>query len=138
MVEAALIVIVGNLIVRLRAAAIRNAHALSDLNGLHRIDAHDGLCQPSVQTRLPTDVRTKAEGNATSNHFECSANRIAVFLGLFDFTDHLLADLGQDATYNLVIPNRLELLPRHHEVVRDFDRTNRSGMAENLDTEMLQ
>src|SRR4051812_20159634 len=58
-VKAPLAVIVGNLVVRLRAPAVSNAHALADFHSLDGIDAHDRLRQLPVQPGFPTGMRTQ-------------------------------------------------------------------------------
>ena len=103
--------VVGNLIVCLRSAIIGDAHTLSDFYGLDGVHTHDGLSQSSVQSTLPTCVGTESYGNATRDDLECTADRIAVFLGVFDFSNHRLTDVGKNTVNDIVVANRFKLFP---------------------------
>ena len=111
MIEAALLVIVGNFVVRLRTLRIRDPHAFTNLNGFDGVDAHDSLSQPSVQTRIPAGVRTKPNRYSPGNDFKGAANRVAILLSGFDLFNHFSSNIGQCTPHDLVVANRFKLLP---------------------------
>src|SRR5262245_41950340 len=73
-VEATLLRIVGNFVVRLGTSVVGNAHTLSDFNSLDGVDAHDGLSQSTVQPCVPAGMRPQSQRNASRHDFESPAD----------------------------------------------------------------
>src|SRR5262245_24640332 len=74
----------------------------------------------------------------SSDDLEGAANRIAVFLGFFDFVDHLLSHIDKYAPHDVVVANCFELIPGNHESCGYTGISDRSGMTEDIDTEVTQ
>src|ERR1051326_2650063 len=133
-----LLIIVGNFVMRLGTAAVSDSNTLTDLNGFHCVDAHDGLCKAAIQAGVPTGMRTQPDRHASGNHLESSSNSVAIFLSLLDFPNHLLGDLGQDAADDLIVANRLEVLPCWGKILRNAGFSYCCCVAKYFDTKVSQ
>src|SRR4051812_33738961 len=81
-------------------------------------------------------MRTETGGNTARNDFECSANRVAFFLCPLDLFHHLIRNARQNATRDIVVTDRFELLPGNCEIVRNACIPYRGRVAENLNSEL--
>src|SRR5207249_1025941 len=73
-----------DLVVRLRAAQLREREAFADLDALHGLDAHQGGREARVQTVLLGGVRAEAGRDAARADLHDAADRVAVRPGGVD------------------------------------------------------
>ena len=125
----------GNLIMGGRTPGEGDPNSVADFHRLDRVDRHHSLREAAIQFLRPVDVCAQSDGDSSSNHLEATADRVAVLLGRFDLLDHAISIIGQDAAYEGIIPNRLQLPPLDHELFRQTDFPDGPGMTENLDPE---
>ena len=91
--------------------------------------------QSPVQAAVPRGVRAKPCRNAEGDDFECAADRIAILLSVFDFSNHFLSNIGKNAADNVVVSDSFQLGPGHEKVIRYSNAADSGGVAEDLDPE---
>ena len=71
--------------------------AFADLDGLHGLDAHEGLGQEPVDLAVPVDVGAEAGRHAVGEDLDDAAQRVAGLGRLLDLGDHRLLGGGVEA-----------------------------------------
>jgi hypothetical protein len=82
--------------VRLRAAATRGLEAVTDLDALDGLDAHQGSGQARVELAIPVDVGAQTRGKSIGDHLDDAAQRVAVLAGGVDLSHHRGRCVGAD------------------------------------------
>src|ERR1041385_141573 len=126
-----------NLVVHLRAATTRHLEAQADLDPLHRLDTHERAREPAVELQVPLRVRAETWRHPQRDDFKDAAQRIALFLAVFDQLDHARfgARIG-DANRRLFRAG-VGLLVGQALGLR-LDAAERADIAHNFDAERRQ
>ena len=82
------VVVPEDLVVRVAAAAAGDLEPVTDLDALHRLDAHERLGEEAVELAVPVDVRPEARGHAVAQDLDDTAERVADLGRGLDLGDH--------------------------------------------------
>ena len=89
--------IVGDGVVRVRAAPRRVVPPIADLDGLDGLDAHERLGQEGVELAVPVHVAAQADRDAVGENLGHAAERVAHLGGGLDGGDHRRLGRGIEA-----------------------------------------
>ncbi len=120
----------------LRARHPRQVEAVTDLDALDRLDAHEGGGQPGVQTPVPVDVRAEAHGHAVRQHLDHAAEGVAVLVGLVDLGHHRLARVRVQAAHRVGV-QLLHVGGLRVDPVRGLGRGQLDDVRDDLDAGRL-
>ena len=87
----------GDRVHHLRARPPGGLDAQADLDGLDRLDAHDGAGQPGIELAVPLGVASQADRAAGHDRLDDAAQRVAGLPGRVDRGDDRAIGLGVQA-----------------------------------------
>src|SRR3954451_904665 len=95
----ALVGIPHDLVVSLGAAPAGHVEALAELDGLHRLDAHQGLREHPVELAVPMHVAAETDRHAVAEHLDDATERVALGLGGLHLLPHGRLGIAVEAAH---------------------------------------
>ena len=125
-----------DLVVGHRPPAAGGLQAVADLDGLHRLHAHQRAGQAGVEPAVPVHVAAQARRQAVDDDLDDPTEGVAVLPDVVDLRDHARARRRVGAADGVLVDPRVVVRPGQ-DAVRHQDRADRDDVADHLGADGL-